>query len=72
MGFPSGSDDNRLAMQETPGLIPGLRRSPEKENDYPLQYSCLENSMDWRAWRATVYEVTKSWAWLTNKHFILT
>ena len=46
MGFPSGSDDNRLAMQETPGLIPGLGRSPEKENDYPLQYSCLENSMD--------------------------
>ena len=27
---------------------------------YPLQYSCLENSMDRRAWWATVYAVTKS------------
>ena len=60
MGFPSGSDDNRLAMQEIPDLIPGLGRSPEKENDYPLQYSCLENSMDRGAWWATIHEVTKS------------
>ena len=29
-----------------PGSIPGLRRSPGEENGYPLQYSCLENSMD--------------------------
>ena len=28
------------------GSIPGLRRSPGEENGYPLQYSCLENSMD--------------------------
>ena len=28
------------------GLIPGLRRSPGEVNGYPLQYSCLENSMD--------------------------
>ena len=27
----------------------------------PLQYSCLENSMDRAAWRATVYGVLKSW-----------
>ena len=33
-----------------PGLIPQLRRSPGKGNDYPLQYSCLENSRDRRAW----------------------
>ena len=30
----------------------------------PLQYSCLENPMDRRAWRATVHRVTKSWTWL--------
>ena len=29
-----------------PGLIPGLGRSPGKGNGNPLQYSCLENSMD--------------------------
>ena len=42
------------------GLIPGLGRSSEAENDNPLQYSCLENSMDRGAWRATDYRVTKS------------
>ena len=29
-----------------PGLIPGSKRSPGEGNGYPLQYSCLENSMD--------------------------
>ena len=29
-----------------PGSIPGLGRSPEEGNGNPLQYSCLENSMD--------------------------
>ena len=43
-----------------PGLIPGYRRSPGGGNGYPPQYSCLENSMDRGAWRATVHEVTKS------------
>ena len=28
------------------GSIPGLGRSPGEWNGYPLQYSCLENSMD--------------------------
>jgi len=37
--------------------IPGLGRSPR---GYPLQYSCLENPMDRRAWWATVHGVTKS------------
>ena len=32
------------------GLIPGLGRSPEEGNGNPLQYSCLENSMDRGAW----------------------
>ena len=35
------------------GLIPGSKRSPGEENGYALQYSCLENSMDRRAWQAT-------------------
>ena len=32
------------------GLIPGLGRSPGEESGNPLQYSCLENPMDGRAW----------------------
>ena len=32
------------------GLNPGLGRSPGGGNDNPLQYSCLENSMDRGAW----------------------
>ena len=31
------------------------------KNKHPLQYSCLENSMDRGVWRAIVYQVTKSW-----------
>ena len=39
------------------GSIPGLGRSPEGGHGNPLQYSCLENLMDRRAWWATVYGV---------------
>ena len=41
------------------GLIPGLRRSHGEGNGNPLQYSCLENSVDRGAWWATVRGVTK-------------
>ena len=34
------------------GSIPGSERSPGEGNDNPLQYSCLENPMDGRAWKA--------------------
>ena len=37
-----------------PGSISGLRRFPGEGNGNPLQYSCLENSMDRGAWWATV------------------
>ena len=42
------------------GSVSGLGRSLEKEKGYPLQYSCLDNSMDRGAWQATVHGVTKS------------
>ena len=42
------------------GSIPGSGRSPGEGNDNPLQYSCLENSMDRGAWWATVHGVTES------------
>ena len=35
-------------------------------NDYLLQYSCLENSKDRRAWQAIVHGVTKSWTLAIN------
>ena len=40
-------------------LIPGSGRSPGEGNGNPLQYSCLENPMDGRAWEATVYGVAR-------------
>ena len=40
--------------------VPGLGRSFGEGNGNPLQYSCLENSMDRGAWQATVHGVTKS------------
>ena len=48
------------------GSIPWSGRSPAGGNSNPLQYSCLENSMDREAWRATVHGVTKSWTRLAT------
>ena len=51
---------NLPTMQEDPGSIPGSGRSPGEGNGNPLQYSCVKNSMDRGAWRATVHGVAKS------------
>ena len=40
--------------------IPGSGRSPGGGRGNPLKYSCQENAMDRRAWRATVHGVAKS------------
>ena len=42
------------------GLIPGLGRSPGGRHGNPLQYSCLENSMNGRAWQDTVHRIAES------------
>ena len=42
------------------GSILGLGRPPGGGHDNSLQYSCLENPMDRRTWRATVHSVKKS------------
>ena len=42
------------------GSIPGLGRPSGEGNGNPLQYFCLENSMDRGAWQATVHGVAKS------------
>ena len=49
--FFGGSEDTESACSAgDPGSIPGLRRSLGEGNDYPLQYSCLENSINRGAW----------------------
>ena len=62
-GFPGGSVVKNLlakqGTQETWDQSLGGEDPPEKENGNPLQYSCLENSMDRGAWGATVHGVAK-------------
>ena len=54
MGFPGGSNSKESAFNvEVLSLVPESGRSSGEWNGYPLQYSCLENSMDSGAW----------WAW---------
>ena len=60
-GLPWWSDSKEsLCSAGDPDLNPGVRRSPGEGNDNPLQYSCLENSLDRGAWRVTVHGATKS------------
>ena len=67
VGFSGGSVvKNPLVNAGGMGLIPGLVRSSVVEHGNPLQYSCLENSMDRGAWQATVHETAKSQARLSN------
>ena len=58
-GLPCDSDGKASACNVgDPGLIPGSGRSLGEGNGNPLQYSCLENSMDQGA---TVHGVAKNW-----------
>ena len=60
-GFPGVSVVKKLpAMQETQVQSLGQEDSPRKGNGNPLQYSCLENPMDRKAWWATVHGVAMS------------
>ena len=54
-----------------PGLIPGSGRSPGEGNGNPLQYFCLENPTDGRAWQATIHGVAKSWIQLSDFTFLI-
>ena len=59
-GFPGGSVGKKKKKSTCNagdlGLIPGLGRSPGEGNSYPLQYSGMDNSMDY-----VVHGVLKSW-----------
>ena len=65
-GFPGGSDGKESACNAGhSGSIHRMGRYPGEGNGNPLQYPCLENSMDRGAWQATVYGVAKSWTRLS-------
>ena len=59
--FPGGSDGKASPCNAGDlGSIPGSGRSSGERNGNPLQYLCLENSMDGEAWWARVHGVAKS------------
>ena len=61
LGFPQWLNGKKFACQAGDvGLIPVSARSPGGGNGNPFQFSCLGNSMDRGAWRATVHGVAKS------------
>ena len=60
LGFPGDSDGKESACNAgDQGSVPGLEKSPGEGSGYPLQYSCLKNSMDRGAWWATVRGVAE-------------
>ena len=60
-GFPSGASGKEPACQRRrPGSDPWVRKIPWRRHGNPLQYSCLENPMEKRAWWATDQRVPKS------------
>ena len=64
-GYLSGSASKESSCNAGDlGSIPGLGRSPEEGKGYPIQYSGLENSMDW-----LIHGVTKSRTRLRDFHF---
>ena len=66
MGFPDDSEGKESACNSGDlGLIPRWGRTSGEGNGNPLQYSCLENTMDRGAWKATVQGVAKSQTWLS-------
>ena len=65
IGLPCGSTGKESSCNVGDlGSIPGLGRSPGEGTGYPLQYSCLENSMD-----CIVHGVAKSRTQLSDFHF---
>ena len=61
MSFTGGSGSKESFRSEGDlGSIPGPGRDPSEGNGYPLQYSCMENSINRGAWWAPVHGVTKS------------
>ena len=61
MGLPRDSDGKESACSAGDlGSVPGSERSSGEGNGNPLQYSCLENSVDRGAWWASVHGIAKN------------
>jgi len=73
--FPGDGEVKNLSAnaEDTEGMgsNPKSRRFPGGGNGKSLQYSCLEKSMDRRAWQATVYGITKRWTRLSTYAFLV-
>ena len=68
LGFSCGSAGKECACNAgDPSWIPGLGRSRGEGNSYPLQYSCLENSMDCVVHGVTESDMTRGF----HFHFLL-
>ena len=67
-GFPGGTSGKEPTWQcrrcKRRGFDPRVRKIPGGGHSNPLQYSCLENTVDRGAWWAMVHRVTKSQTWL--------
>ena len=64
---PGGPDsEESVCIAGDLGSIPGSGRSLGESNGNPLQYSCLEHSIDRGAWQTTLHGVTKSQTRLSN------
>ena len=78
MGFPGSTVVKNLPANAgntgEAGLISESGRSPGGRNDNRVQYPCLENPMNWGAWRATIYGVAKNQTGLNTdpSHIIYT
>ena len=67
-GFPCSSVSKESACSAgDPVSIPGLGRSPGEGNGKPLQYSCLENTMDRGFWWATIHGIARVGHYLVTK-----
>ena len=73
--FPGGASGKEPSANagdiRDAGAIPGSGRSPGGGLGSPLQYSCLENSMDRGAWWATVHGIAKSWTRLKRRSTLM-
>ena len=70
--FPDGSDGKESTCNAKDlGLIPGSGRRPGEGNGNPLQYSCLEKSIDRGDWHVMVHEVARGRIQLSDEHFLL-
>jgi len=67
VGFPGGSDGKESAFNAGDlDFISGSGRYAGERNNNPLQYSCLDNSMNRRAWQPAVHGVVKNQTQLKN------